>query len=192
MRRPISVRVLIAGWRKTLSLCTAILLVSSPSRPVQAQSGSADEYALRAAMLLNLTKFIEWPAWKVSSLHPTFLVCILGHDPIEPYTDRYLQHQTILNKPVQLKSLKDLSDAADCHILYISTGGKHAFEHSAANLSSAGVLSVSEQAVSHDSPQILGLPLDNDHVHIGINLSAAQSAGFAVSSRLLHLATVMQ
>ncbi len=192
MRRSIFILPCFAVWRKLLLLCTAALLMGSAGRPVQAQSSSADEYALRAAMLLNLTKFIEWPAWKVNSLHPTFLVCILGRDPIEPYTDRYLQHQIILNKPVQLKSLKDLNDAADCHILYISAGGKHAFEHGAAGLSSAGVLSVSEQAVSHDSSLILGLPLDNDHVHIDVNLGAAQSAGFAVSSKLLHLATVMQ
>lgn len=173
-------------------LCVAAIFGNSATEKLGAQSSSADEYSIRAAMLLNLTKFIDWPAWKMDSSHPQFLVCILGHDPIEPYADRYLQNQSVMARPVQLKTLKDLSDAAGCHILYVSASGKRSFEADAAELTKAGVLSVSERSVSRSSAQIVGLPLDNDHVQIDVNLGVAQSAGFAVSSKLLHLATVTQ
>lgn len=176
--------------RKAFLLCAAALIGSNSAATSQAQSSSADEYAIRAAMLFNLTKFIDWPAWKMDLSHPKFLVCILGHDPIEPYTDRYLQNQSVMNKPVQLKIIKDLNDAAGCHILYISASGKRDFERAAADLTKAGVLSVSEQSVTRRSAQIVGLPLDNNYVHLDVNLGAAQSGGFAVSSKLLRLATV--
>lgn len=178
--------------QKALLLCTAAFIWGNSAGMSQAQSNSADEYAIRAAMLFNLTKFIDWPAWKMDHSHPIFLVCILGHDPIEPYTDRYLQNQSVMNKPVQLKMIKDLNDATGCHILYVSANGKRNFERAAADLTKAGVLSVSEQSVSRNSAQIVGLPLDNDHVHLDVNLGAAQSGGFSVSSKLLRLATVMQ
>ena len=181
-----------ARKRRAFLLCAAALIESNVTTTLQAQSSSADEYAIRAAMLFNLTKFIDWPAWKMDLSHPNFLVCILGHDPIEPYTDRYLQNQNVVNKPIQLKAIKDLSDAAECHILYVSASGKHNFERVAADLTKAGVLSVSEQPVSRNSAQIVGLPLDNDHIHLDVNLGAAQSGGFSVSSKLLRLATVTQ
>ncbi len=173
-------------------LCAAAVVSSSSVGNLQAQSGSADEYSIRAAMLFNLTKFIDWPAWKMDPSHPQFVVCILGHDPIEPYAERYLQHQSVMAKPVQLRMLRDLSDAAGCHILYVSAGGKRSFESAAAELTKAGVLSVSERSVSRSSAQIVGLPLDSDHVQIDVNLGAAESAGFAVSSKLLRLAAVTQ
>ena len=173
-------------------LCASALVGISSTGELEAQSGSADEYSIRAAMLFNLTKFIDWPAWKMDPSHPKFLVCILGHDPIEPYADRYLQNQSVLAKPVQLRTIKSLSDVAECHILYVSASGKRSFESAAGDLTKDGVLSVSERSVGRGSAQMIGLPLDNDHVQIDVNLGAVQSAGFAVSSKLLHLAAVTQ
>ena len=185
-------RLCVARKGRASLLCAAASICASFLGNLLAQSTSADEYSIRAAMLFNLTKFIDWPAWKMDPSHPKFLVCILGHDPIEPYADRYLQNQSVLAKPVQLRMIKDLSDAAGCHILYVSAGGKRSFESAAADLTKAGVLSVSERSVSRGSAQIIGLPLDIDHVQSDVNLGAAQSAGFAVSSKLLHLAVVTQ
>src|SRR5580704_16548614 len=39
------------------------------------------EYEVKAAFLLNFTKFIEWPATAFADAESPFALCILGKDP---------------------------------------------------------------------------------------------------------------
>src|SRR5579862_1577988 len=47
----------------------------------------APEYQVKAAFLLNFTKFIEWPASESAPEAP-FSICIMGDDPFGPALDR--------------------------------------------------------------------------------------------------------
>lgn len=92
--RSISVRVPISPYRRAFGWLLLFAILTAASSQGPAESASADEYEIRAAMLMNLTKFIDWPAWKLDASHPQFLICILGPDPIGPAADRYLLNTT--------------------------------------------------------------------------------------------------
>ena len=166
-----------------------LLLLLVPAR-VSARAGSADEYEIRAAMLLNIARFVDWPAWKLDAAHPQFVVCLLGTDPIGPYADRFLQHQVIANHPVAVKHLGGAEDLAACHLLYVTAGNGRLLNRSRADLAKAAVLTVSEDSNTTSPDQIIGLPTVDEHVQIDVNLGGAQRSGLAISSRLLRLATV--
>src|ERR1700686_1187095 len=67
--------------RLRLSLVFCLLLISMIPRTAAGQGDSADEYELKAAMLYNLTQFVEWPASAYPDPQAPVLLCILGRDP---------------------------------------------------------------------------------------------------------------
>ncbi len=195
----------LAGWLEALltSLLAGVMPVLGPillpvllnvllgqSPPCRAQTGSADEYAIRAAMLLNLAIFIEWPAVKLDASHPQFVVCILGVDPIGLYADRFLATQVVVGKPVHIAHLENLDTAGSCHILYVGAAEMKKQNRALPEVMKAGVLTISEQANAPGLNQVIGLPAMDDHVQIQVDLGRAQRSGLIISSKLLHLATV--
>jgi hypothetical protein len=156
------------------------------------QNASADEYEIRAAMLFNLTRFIEWPSWKMDSGHPEFDVCILGSDPIGPELDSSLRNKMVGSKPLVVRHLSSAEAASACHILYISAGERKSLAKLSATMARNAVLTISEGSNSDNREQVIGLPTVDEHVRIDVNLSAAQRSGLTISSKLLHLATVSQ
>jgi hypothetical protein len=173
-----------------ISLLLALPGFLSAPVPAPAQAASADEYEIRAAMLLNLTRFIDWPAAKMDSGHPQFLVCILGQDPITPFADRFLQNQTVDNKPVHVEHLSTLEAATSCHMLYVGASERKNLTAASAELMKNNVLIVSERPNATSPNQVIGLPSVDEHVHIEVDLAAAQRSGIGFSSKLLRLATV--
>jgi hypothetical protein len=156
-----------------------------------AQVSTADEDDIRAAMLLNLAKFIAWPATKFETPQSPFLVCLLGSDPIGPDLERYLRNQSVDGRPVQLRSIATVDLANSCHILYIGTADRKGLDRAAPDLMKNGVLTVSERPGAASPKQIIGLPAIDEHVHIDVNLGNAQRSGLTISSKLLRLATVL-
>lgn len=172
-----------------IALLSAVFAGFYPQRLVP-QGTSANEYDIRAAMLFNLTQFIDWPAWKLDSSHPQFLICIAGQDPIGPKIDHYLTDKIVGTKPVLVRHLSMLENANSCHMLYVSEGERKRLQQMEPELIKSAVLTISERANAISPDQIVGLPITDEHVHIDINLGTAQRAGLTVSSKLLRLATV--
>jgi hypothetical protein len=137
-----------------------------------AQSTSADEYEIRAAMLLNLTRFIVWPPSKLDGPHPQFVICILGRDPI------------------QIDHLNSTDMVSGCDILYIGNGEHKSLKRSLPELAKNNVLTISQKSNADEPDQVIGLPSVEEHVRIDVNLGAAKRAGLTISSKLLRLATV--
>jgi hypothetical protein len=157
---------------------------------MRAQTTSADEYEIRAAMLINLTKFVAWPAWKIDVAHPQLLICILGSDSIGPIAEHYAQNQRVEGKPLQVRHISTIEAAMSCNLLYVGVGEQKHVDPFADELTKRAVLTVSENSNATTPKQVIGLPSLNDHVHIDINLGAAQRGGLTISSKLLRLATV--
>ena len=150
---------------------------------------AANESSIRAAMVVNMARFIGWPAWKSDAEHPQFVICILGADPIEHYSAS-LEHQTIDSGPVVVRHLTANEPVNSCHVLYIGVAQRKRLSLIEPELTKNAVLTVSERSNAITGNQVVGLPAVDDHIHIEINLSVAQRSNLQISSRLLRLATV--
>ncbi len=178
-------------WNSTRALFILLLVLPFGQSPAaRAQAGSADEYAIRAAMLLNLARFIEWPAAKLDASHPQFVVCLLGVDPIGPYVDHFLENQTVSGRPVRVVHLDNLDAANSCHILYVAAAESKKQNRALPDVMKGSVLTISEEANAPGLNQVIGLPSMDEHVRIEVDLARAQRSGLTISSKLLRLATV--
>lgn len=178
--------VLQAVW----GLCIAVSLFLFCTAAALGQGKGADEYDIRAAMLFNITRFVDWPAHKIDAQHPQISVCIAGPDPVGASFDHFLQEQSSAAKSIKVRHLNSFESAETCDVLYVSIREQKGLKKVSASLAKAGVLVISESSNAASPNQIIGLPTIDEHVHIEVNLSAAKLAGITISSKLLHLATV--
>ena|SRR5450432_1776717 len=179
-------------WRPCLGLLVSFLLASLATFDARGQSASADEYEIRAAMLFNLTRFIDWPAAKLDQGNRQFQICVLGSDPIGVDLDVLLRNKSVGTRPVAIRHLKSADGADDCQILYVGAAERADFARASTALARNGVLTISERSNADSPGQMIGLPVVEERVRIEVNLGLVQRSGLTISSKLLHLATVSQ
>src|ERR1035437_4251383 len=90
---------LICG-RLRLSLFFCLLVSALIPRTAAGQGDSVDEYKLKAAMLYNLTYFVEWPPSAYSNPQAPILLCILGKDPFGNFLTSTVLKQTVNGRPL--------------------------------------------------------------------------------------------
>lgn len=170
----------------------SILLLFSPMLRMQAQGTSASEDSIRAALVQRLTLFVEWPAWKMDASHPQFNVCLIGSDPIGPALSEAFRDKSVLQKNVVFTHVQRLDQALDCHLLYVGSNATREVQRDSETLERAAVLTVSGRVDAARQGEIIGLPRDESHVRIEVNLKAAAVSKLVISSRLLRLAVITE
>ena len=144
---------------------------------------------LRAAMVQHLTSFVDWPPAKLDATHPQFTVCLLGGEPIRAALEAAFRNRTVFSKPAIVQRLAATDKIDGCHMLYIGSASRKDFLRLLPALEEASVLTVSERGDAQG--QVIGLPTEDDHIVIRVDLHAAQASRLTLSSRLLHLATLV-
>lgn len=90
------VRALPGRLRSGLALAAAVLLlacVSVTSYPARAAAAEPLEYQVKAAFLLNFTKFVQWPASAFADENSPVAICILGEDPFGNTLDEMVREK---------------------------------------------------------------------------------------------------
>jgi hypothetical protein len=167
----------------------ALFLVSAMGSTATSQAGPADESEIRALMIFNLTKFVDWPATRFEGAHSPFVVCVSGDDVVESQLERLLAGKQVQGRPVIVHRERVEPRAAECEILFLaSPRGPHLAE-SIRQLSKSSVLTVTDQHLGHEGI-VVGLPFEDHRIKIEIDAQAATQSRLDVSSRLLGLAEV--
>ena len=172
------------GWL-SLSLVLRFTFLISPAH---AQTPVSED-DLRAAMVQNLTSFVDWPQAKLDATHPQFIVCLLGAEPIRAALEASFRNRTILSKPAIVQRVVATDNIDGCHLLYIGSAGRKSFLRLKSSLEQASILTVSERGDAQG--EIIGLPVVENRVTIQVDLHAAQESHLTLSSRLLRLATLV-
>lgn len=161
-------------------------------RTTAGQADSAGEYELKAAMLYNLTQFVEWPASAYPDLHAPILLCILGRDPFGSSLTATVLRKTVNGRPVLIRHPQNDKEARGCHVLYISSSERKATAQIYATLNGSSVLTVGEMTQFAAHGGMIQFSLEDQQVRFDINLDAASRAGLKISSKLLVLARIVK
>ena len=146
----------------------------------------AAEYQVKAAFLLNFTKFVEWPASAFEDANSPLAICILGDDPFGGALDDLVQGESVNGRKLAVERIRSAPRPKSCQVLYINKAEKGV----SAVLSGlgAGVLTVGDGDGFAREGGIIAFVLDGRHVRFDINQRAASDASLAISSRLLNVA----
>ncbi len=162
------------------------------AQPACAQRDEVGEYELKAAILYNLSRFVEWPTSAYADSQAPTVLCVLGQDPFGDSLKAPGQKHDASGRTVSIRRLKNEDGIRECHLLYISTSQRKALTQILSRLKGSSVLTVGE--MSHFAAQggIIQFTLEDKQVRFEINLDAASRTALKISSRLLMLARIVK
>jgi hypothetical protein len=151
---------------------------------------SPTENQVKAAFLLNFTKFVDWPPGAFADTSSPLTICIFGDDPFGNALDEIVQGETVNGRKIQTRRLRDIPPPHTCQVAYLGS----AFRDNARLLRGlgSGVLTVGEGDAFVRDGGIIGFVVENRKVRFDVNRIAAESADLKLSSRLLSVARVVK
>lgn len=159
-----------------------LLLVLSPL--VQAQR-QAPEPELKAAILVNMLLFVDWPS-KASQASDRLTLCYLEASPITAVLDS-LNGKLLKGKPLQVQAVTS-STTSGCHALYLSSRNSNGLAEVVVNSQSSGVLLIGDSPDYFQHGVMLNLEVDDGRVVFDIDLRSTRQAGLTLSSKVMRLA----
>lgn len=148
--------------------------------------GMAQEYRIKAAILYNFTKFVRWPAERLTG--PEIVLCILGSDPFGVVLDETVSGRTVHGKTFRVRRLRRAEDARLCHLVFLAHSRRDRLAQVEQKLAGTGVLIVSEARGFGRPHGMIKLVVVDRKVRFEIRAAAVENAGLEISSRLMRLA----
>lgn len=182
--------------RRIRAALGGILLLTTAAAPLgtPCQADSPDPYAVKAAFLYNIARFVEWPPDSIESQPDggpaPFRFCVVGEDPFGPLLDELAHSQRLQGRPIEIRRCKHADGLDDCEMVFVGlpedewTEALAAAEHQ-------GALTVGEGKAFVRAGGAIGLMVDHNRVRFEVNLAAAERAGLRISSKLLRLALLV-
>jgi hypothetical protein len=167
----------------TAVLVTALCLYCSLGSAAADKQPSL-EYQVKAAFLLNFTKFIEWPP---SALPPNapFSICILGGDPFGGALDRIVEGETVNGRKLAVERIQR-QQSHSCQIVFVDRSQKDMSK--VLTGFGRGVLTVGEGIDFIRDGGMIAFVIENRRVRFDVNMPAAANVGLRISSKLLNVA----
>jgi hypothetical protein len=166
-----------------LPVCLLLVLTSIGGSAADVQPPL--EYEVKAAFLLNFTRFIEWPPAAFAAADGPFSICVLGDDPFGRALDRTVEGESVNGRKIEIQRIVRQTPAS-CQIVF--AGGSEKDLPKVLAGMGPGVLTVGEGARFLREGGMIAFMLENRRVRFDINQSAAAKAGLRISSKLLSVA----
>ena len=148
----------------------------------------AEEYQVKAAFLLNFTKFVDWPQQVFQGPGDPMSICILGQNPFGPLLDRAARATTVASRTVSVRQVADGQQASQCQIVFVGASECKRWRALLEGLRDRSVLTVGESEGFLADGGVVSFKLTGDRVRIEISTAAADRAGLHISAKLLSLA----
>lgn len=165
--------------------CSGTILLSALARS-SSSLAAVSEAEIKAAMVFNFTKFIEWSGSK-GDPKTDLVIGVAGDDELREALDG-LARDRAAGRPVQIRQIYQPAGAEPCHLLFLGRRWrKRAGEFTP--LARRGVLIVGDSEGFLEAGGAIGFSIVDNKLRFEVNLMASNLAGVTVSSRLLRLAT---
>jgi len=163
-----------------LLLVAAAVLCHVP----HAAASASLEYEVKAAFLLNFTRFVEWPPSAFASPDSPLNICIIGDDPFGRAIDQLVEGEFVNQHRITVERIRT-DQPKTCQELFVGNNGSIPTAFSAAN---PAVLTVGEGEDFIRQGGVIAFVIDNRRVRFDINVKAATNVGLKLSSKLLSVA----
>ena len=158
---------------------------------LSASAQTIDEYQVKAAFLYNFAKFVEWPALTFKTDKDPLRICVLGQNPFGNALVETVGGKTVVGRPFSVSDISDVSQGANCQILFIGSSERKSLRAIFAELRTMGVLTVGETEEFATQGGIVNFRLEDGRVRLEINIEAAGQAKLRISSKVLNLAQIV-
>ena len=173
-----------ARWWRAFSL-TGVLFAWLPATGL-AEPSAED---VMAACIYKSTRFIEWP----DTTGPSFVVAIVGSDPLGGALDAVLDDRAVVGKPVQLVRVRPLHDPLPdpVHLVVLSDAASRRC-NLLEDAEARGAVTVALDDGFSSRGGMIELSVVDRRIRFGVNPDAFRRARLDVSSSFLALAAQVE
>ncbi len=152
-----------------------------------AQAPTLTPYQIKAGFIYNFAMATKWLSEDPNSTAP-LVFGILGEDPSLGEFALLQGAKVGAHRNLSVKPCKDLSEAKECHILFLSGSLKSNLPTLLEETKDLPVLTITDADVGVRSRGIIHFVLEKDKLRFEVNVSAADRAKLKISSQVLKLA----
>jgi hypothetical protein len=145
---------------------------------------------VKAAFLLNFTKFVEWPPASFANDRSPVSICILGDDPFGPVIDAVVNDEFVNSRKLVVQRLRQLPAVGRCQVMFIENMDKDV-PGILAKLG-PGVLTVGQGDTFIRDGGIIAFVIENRRVRFDISQTAASKADLKMNAKLLSVARTVE
>ncbi|VUZ85029.1 hypothetical protein MELA_01404 [Candidatus Methylomirabilis lanthanidiphila] len=159
------------------------------SHSAYAQSPSL-EYQVKAAVLYQFSKFVEWPPQAFHNNQYTICIGVVDGGPMVSAVQS-IEGKETKGRRVAVKRFKTPEELEFCHILYISPTMESRLAAILERLKGTSTLTVSDISGFARRGGMITLITVEDKIQFEINVGTAERANLQISSHLLRLARIV-
>jgi YfiR/HmsC-like len=159
--------------------------------PSFARGEPAPEYAVKAAFLYNIAKFVEWPADAFAGPASPIVFFVFGEDPFGDAL-KSLKGKTANGRPIVVRYAANLGELERCHLLFVSASEKSRLPKILQATKDWNVLTVGDVDGFARDGGTINLVNEEQRIGIEVNMEAAQRTRLQISSKLLGLAKIVK
>jgi YfiR/HmsC-like len=182
------------GFLVWLSVGSSLVLarLASPQLPSSPRSGTPSlEYQVKAAYLLNFTRYVEWPAEVFDTPGDPVTICVLGQDPFGSVLDATLRGRRTQGRTASVRRIDAVAETSGCHLVFVSRETWRNQPDLPRRLRAVGMLTVGESDEFAQQGGVIAFIIQNEAVRFVVNARARDRAGLRISSRMLSLAAAV-
>lgn len=157
-----------------------------------ADTPGPSEHEVKAAMLFNLPKYVEWPAASFPKTNSPILLGILGPDNFGDDFKRMIEEKIVNGRKLLLKPMAWGEDVKNVHLLFVSASETRRLPEILAKLKDANVLTVGETDSFIQLGGMINLARKNNRIRLEVNPEAAERAHLKISSKLLGVSDIIK
>lgn len=150
------------------------------------------EYQVKAGLIFQFTRFVEWPKQKFSGTNDPIVIGVLGKNPFGPELENATQGRKTNGREFVIRAIDSVEAAKKTHLLFIGADYDRPQDVFHRALKGCGVLTIGESDSFFKQGGIISFIRAGDNVHFKINMDAADDAGLKISSHLQKLAKQVQ
>ncbi len=154
-------------------------------------AGRLEENTLKAAMVLNIARFTEWPMEETKGDAGSLRLCVFDTDGGMLAAFRELPPKRIHERWLQVRAVRRATDLDACDLLFVRDPDRSSVSRLLAAIGHRSVLSIADMPGFAEAGGIINLVRAGRKLRFEVSLSAARRAGLKISSRLLKLATIV-
>jgi hypothetical protein len=167
---------------RAAAVALTIACVTAGSAAAAQRTATAED-DIKAAFLLNFTRFVEWP----SAAGP-FHLCTVAEPAFEAAVDRTIAGESTAGRPIVRASPETPEAGRACDLLFLSSRETGRADRWLNAVRGHPVLVVGETTAAADAGAAITFVIEDNRVKFDVNEDAASRAGLKISSKLLRVA----
>lgn len=154
-------------------------------------SADQDPNQVKAEMLCNIAKFVQWPDAAFAQTKGQLVCTILGEDELAVALAVTLSRRSIGGHPVFVRCVSRAQDVKGSQILYIASSEQANVAEALKLTKGTAALTVADTEGFAARGGMVNFALIDSRVRFEINVAHAEQEGLKISSKVLALANVV-